>query len=236
MKRASRVGALIVILVIPTLIIFFLKGFGQNHFKLATYIPQIDSTTGQILVKQKKTWYGTEPDTVFRTIPPFSLTDQNGQTITSNLTKGKVYVANFIFTRCTSICPRMSSELTRVQSIFANNPDVLLISHSIDPTYDTPEILKSYANKYGAISGKWYFLTGDEQQIYQLAKKGYFLPTQKDEEKTTPDETFTHSEKLILIDKEGHIRGFYDGTDKQDVDRLVLELRVLLEIYKTEPQ
>ncbi|MFN8353298.1 MAG: SCO family protein [Spirosomataceae bacterium] len=236
MKRIARVGALIVILVIPTLIVLFLKGFGQNHFKLRTFVPEIDSTSGQIKIQEKKTWYGSTPDTVFHTVPDFTLTDQDGKAFSSKQTKGKIYVANFIFTRCTSICPRMSSELTRVQAMFADNPSILLVSHSIDPVYDTPEVLKQYAKKYEAQSGKWYFLTGSEEQIYHLAHKAYFIAAKAEDGKTSPDETFTHSEKLILIDKEGHIRGFYDGTDKKDVDRLILEIKILLEMYKTGDQ
>ncbi len=110
-----------------------------------------------------------------------------------------------------------------------------MLSHTVDPEHDRPEQLKAYARKYDAIPGKWYFLTGSKSQIYNLAMHGYYLPTvDAGLKEGNPNETFIHSEKLVLVDKEGIVRGFYDGTNKEDVDRLVLEIRVLLDIYRKE--
>lgn len=174
-------------------------------------------------------------DTVFNRIPPFSLIDQDGKTVDQSIVKGKIYVASFFFTRCGTVCPRISSQLTRVQDIFRKNPDLVFLSHSVDPEHDRPAQLKAYATKYEAIPGKWYFLTGDKAAIYKLAMRGYYLPAVDAGVKDgTPDETFIHSEKLVLVDKQGIVRGFYDGTDKEDVDRLVLEIRVLLDIYSKD--
>lgn len=234
MKKIFKAGILIAALVVPASVFIFLKFFGQNHYKLPTYIPQIDSTSGQIMTHKVEDVTGVRYDTVFQTVPDFQLIDQEGKTVTSAITKSKVYVADFIFTRCGSICPKLSTELVRVQDAFVNDPQVLILSHTIDPDYDTPAILKAYAKEYDAMQNKWYFLTGDKHQLYNLAHKGYFIAVQEGEQKADPNETFTHSEKLILIDKNRHIRGFYDGTSKKEVDRLILEIKVLLDIEKTE--
>ncbi len=224
MKNIKKTGILIVALVIPVFIYLFLKGFGTNHYKLPRFIPQIDSTNDAPIIKNG--------DTLFRTIPDFSLIDQEGKVFDQTKTKGKIYVADFIFTRCASICPQMSKQLSRFQDTFSNQNNVLIVSHSVDADYDTPNVLTAYAKEYDAEKGKWYFLTGDKKQIYNLAHKGYFIPLQETEGETDPNNTFTHSERLILIDWNGVIRGFYDGTDKKDVDRLILETKILVDIKK----
>lgn len=239
-QKTMKAGILIAALVIPALIFLYLKGFGENHYELPYLIPLTDSTTGNVMMKKNPNprWNEPEMDTVFHTIPAWTLTDQNGNTFNGSSLKGKIYVADFFFTRCGSICPKMSTEFTRVQDTFTNEDEVQLASFSVDPTHDTPEMLRAYAKKYDAKAGKWHFLTGTKSQIYPLAVKGYYVPvadaSEYDKAVKTPDETFIHSEKLILVDKEGHIRGFYDGTDKKDVDRLILEIRVLLKIYETK--
>lgn len=235
-----KAGILIAALVVPALIFLYLKGFGENHYELPYMIPLTDSTTGNVMLKkhQNPHWNEPEMDTVFHTIPAWKLTNENGKDFLGESLKGKIYVADFFFTRCETICPKMSTELTRVQDTFLQNDDVQFASFSVDPSHDTPEILREYAKKYDAKSGKWHFLTGTKSQIYPLAIKGYFVPvadaSEYDKAIKTPDETFIHSERLILVDKEGHIRGFYDGTDKKEVDRLILEIRVLVKIYETK--
>ncbi|MEZ0483063.1 SCO family protein [Fibrella aquatica] len=174
-------------------------------------------------------------DTLFRHVPGFSLIDQNGKVATQEITKGKIHVADFFFTRCGTICPKIQLSLSRVQEIFKERSDVVLLSYSVDPENDKPTQLKAYADKMGAKAGVWYFLTGDKAQIYNLAQRGYFLPVvDHGVSYGKPDETFIHSEKLVLVDKEGIIRGFYDGTDKKDVERLIVEIRVLLDIYSKQ--
>lgn len=236
MQKYWKAGTLLVVLLVPALLFIFLKLFGRNHFTLPRYIPRIDSTTGAPLMRKQINLKGEEiVDTVFHNVPGFSLTDQNGKLVDSSVVKGKIHVADFFFTRCGTICPKISSQLTRVQDIFRDNPDIVFLSFSVDPEHDSPQKLQDYARKYEAIPGKWYFLTGDKAQIYRLAQRGYFLPVvDHGVSYGKPDETFIHSEKLVLVDKEGYIRGFYDGTDPEDVDRLVLEMRVLLNIYKNQ--
>ena len=238
-QKTVKAGILIAALVVPALIFLYLKGFGENHYELPYMIPLTDSTTGNVMMKKNPNpkWKQPEMDTVFHTIPAWKLTDENGKQFLGESLKGKIYVADFFFTRCGSICPKMSTELTRLQDTFSGEEEVQIASFSVDPLHDTPEVLKEYAKKYDAKAGKWHFLTGTKTQIYPLAVKGYFIPvadaSEYDKAVKSPDETFIHSEKLILVDKEGHIRGFYDGTNKKDVDRLVLEIRVLLKIYDT---
>lgn len=226
-KNTTKAGILIAILVIPAFIFIFLKLFGNNYYKLPYMMPEIDEH-GQVLMKGA--------DTVYHKIPDFVLTDQNGTQFSSQQTKGKIYVVNFFFTRCGTICPKLSSAMVRVQDVFADNPDVLMVSHSVDPNHDTPEVMAAYAKKYDAKTGKWFFLTGDKKAVYDLAIKGYKLPvadaSEYDKNIKNVDEMFIHSEKMMLIDKEGYIRGIYDGTFNVDVERLLAEIKVLQEIYK----
>lgn len=240
MKTFTKAGILITVLVIPALLFYWASSSITNHYKLTTYFPMIDSTTNEILVvkNQNKQGYESEMDTIFHQVPPFVLTDQEGKEFSSERLKGKVFVVDFFFTRCGSICPKMSSQMIRVQDIFTNNLDVQLVSISVDPTHDTPQELAKYAKEYDAKASQWTFLTGTKKVIYPLIVKGFFLPVadaaEYDKAVKTPDETFIHSEKLILVDKNKHIRGFYDGTNRKEVDRLVAEIKVLLEIHKTE--
>lgn len=227
-NKSFKVGILIAILAVPTFIFVFLKMFGQNYYTLPYLMPKMDET-GQIVMKGA--------DTVFHQIPPYELIDQNGQKFSSEQTKGKIYVADFFFTRCGTICPKISNNLTRIQSIFSADTNVIIVSHSVDPKHDSSEVLQKYAQKYDAKYGKWYFLTGEKKTIYDIAIKGYKLPvadaSEYDNKIKSIDETFIHSEKLLLIDKEGYIRGIYDGTYSPDVERLIGEVKVLTEIYKS---
>jgi protein SCO1/2 len=227
-NKSFKVGILIALLAVPTFIFVFLKIFGQNYYSLPYLMPEIDET-GQIIMK------GT--DTVFHQIPAYELIDQNGQKFSSERTKGKIYVADFFFTRCGTICPKITNNLTRIQSIFSADSNVIILSHSVDPKYDSSAVLKKYAQKYDAKYGRWYFLTGEKKLIYDLAIKGYKLPvadaSEYDDKIKSIDKTFIHSEKLLLIDKEGYIRGIYDGTYSPDIERLIAEIKVLTEIYKS---
>lgn len=236
MNKNTKAGILLFVLLIPALAYILLRGFTQNHYELRRYIPLIDSTNGEPIIGKQLNDFGQEvEDTLFRTVPGFRLTNQDGGITDSTAVKGNIHVAAFFFTRCGTICPKISSELTRVQDIFREKPEIIFLSFSVDPEHDKPEQLKKYAQRYEAIPGKWYFLTGDKAQIYNLAQRGYFLPVvDHGVSYGKPDETFIHSEKLVLVDKAGHIRGFYDGTDKVDVDRLILEIRVLLDIYNKQ--
>ena len=171
-------------------------------------------------------WLPYGPEMVIRNAEPhFKLISQTGEIVTQKNLAGKIYVADFFFTRCPSICPVMTSELTRVAKVFADNPDIKIISHTVDPEYDTVEVLRDYAAKYNADPDQWYFVTGEKKEIYDLARKGYFIAAKEGD---TGPVDFIHSQRFILVDKEKRIRGYYDGTDKKDVDRLIAEIGVLL--------
>lgn len=236
----KKTGILFLVLIVPVFIYLGLKIFGTNHFSLPRYIPAIDSTTGEIKMAKRLNprWNEADMDTVFQTIPDFTLTDQNGKAFSAKSLQGKIYVASFFFTRCTTICPKITTQLSRVQDAFYQDPDVQLLSISVDPKFDEPEKLATYAKRFDANKEQWHFLTGEKKVIYPLALKGFHVPladaSEYDAAIKNPDETFIHSERLILIDKEGVIRGFYDGTDKKEVDRLLLEIKVLKSIYTNE--
>lgn len=230
MINMKKAGLLIALLVVPALIFLFLKGFGKNHFTLKKYYPLVDSTTGEIKTRTTDFYGQQRTDTLFHTIPDYQLIDQEGRQVTSAITKGKIYVAGFFFTRCQSICPKMSDQLSRVQEAFASNPAIVLVCHTVDPTNDTVGVLKVYASTYKALPGKWYFLTGRKQAIYDLAQKGYFISAMESSKPSQKlDDLFIHSEKLVLVDKDKHIRGYFNGTDPKDVDRLITEIQILLQ-------
>lgn len=234
MNKSIKAGILIAMLVVPALAFLFLKGFGENHYSLPRYIPRLDSTTGEIMTARKVVNGREVTDTVFRTLPPFRMVDQTGSVVTRETVKGKIHVADFFFARCPGICPKMSSQLQRVQEAFLNNPEVLILSYSVDPKHDTVAALQNYAEQYGAKAGKWHLLTGEKSEIYDLAKRGYFVTAKEDDTTSANlEDQFVHTEKFVLVDREGVIRGFYNGTDPEEVDKLILEIKVLLHEYDT---
>lgn len=158
-------------------------------------------------------------------IADFKLVNQNGDTITLQNLEGKIYVADFFFTTCPTICPKMSDQMHRVYKKYLNNPDVLILSHTVMPEVDSVLVLKSYADKYAANADKWMFLTGPKEDIYQLARKSYFAVISEGDGGVSD---FIHTENFVLVDKQKRIRGFYDGTSKKDVDRLIKEIGYLL--------
>ncbi len=142
-------------------------------------------------------------------VPSFSFTNQNGQTITNKDYEGKVYIVEFFFTTCPTICPRMSSNLVQIQNAFADFEDFGVASFTINPEFDTPEVLKDYAESYGMSNPNWHLMTGEEETIYKLANEGFNLYTAKDEE---VEAGFEHSGNFALIDKNGFIRSRTDSS------------------------
>ncbi len=165
----------------------------------------------------------------YHTIADFSLTNQNGKTITQNDYRGKIYIADFFFTTCPSICPIMTKNMAAIQQQILNQSDVLLLSHSVTPEIDSVAQLKKYAIEKGVNDAKWNLLTGDKKQIYELARKSY-LAVKTDGDGGPFD--MIHTENFILVDKERRIRGFYDGTKTEEVAQLILDLEQLQKAYK----
>jgi protein SCO1/2 len=229
MNNIKKVGILLAMLVLPAFIFFFLKSQGKNHFtKLPRYYPVIDEKT-DIPVYHTVTVKGKQvQDTVFQQIPEFQLTDQNDKIFNSQQLNGKIHIAAFIFTRCPGQCPLISKEMQRIAEQLSDFKNIVLLSYTVDPEFDKPSVLKSYATKYNAVEGQWYFLTGDKKEIYNLAFNSYRVTAKQMEVNTTNlEDIFVHTEKLVLVDGAGIIRGYYSSKDKFEVDKLVLEAKVL---------
>ena len=167
-------------------------------------------------------------DTIYHTIADFKFVDQDSAFVTNETFKDKIYVADFFFTSCRTICPIMKTQMLRVYDSIQNDPDVLLLSHSIDPEYDTVGLLHDYAERLGVKSDKWHFVTGSKEDIYKIAQTSYFATAMED--KSEPD-GFIHSGAFLLIDKDKRIRGKYDGTKEEDVNRLLAEIQRLKKEY-----
>jgi protein SCO1 len=222
-KKSFKTGILIATLCVPAFVFIFLKLFGENVFDLPYFFPKI-ADDGEVMI--------VKGDTVFNKAPNFVLTNQNNQQFNFNNKNNDIKVVSFFFSRCGTICPTTNQNLARVQELFKNNEIIKLISISIDPVYDTPDKLKAYAESYKAKAEKWQFLTGDKKYIYDLAIKGFKLPvadaSEYDKSIKSIDETFIHSDKLLLVDNKGFFRGIYSSTDKFEIDRLIVEIKVLL--------
>lgn len=159
------------------------------------------------------------------TVADFELFNQNGDTITQQDYEDKIYVTDFFFTRCPSICPVMSNNMEKLQSTFLDDADVMFLSLSVTPELDSIPILKTYAQKHGAVNGKWNITTGDKKHIYNLARKSYFAVVNEGDGGI---QDFIHTPNFILVDKQKQIRGVYDGTKNDEIERLVSDMKKLL--------
>jgi protein SCO1/2 len=157
-------------------------------------------------------------------VSDFELINQNGDTITQANYEGKIYVADFFFTRCMTICPVMTTNMEKLQEVFLNDDDVMFLSHSVTPDIDSVSVLRAYADVKGVIDAKWNITTGSKKHIYQLARKSYFAVL---EDGDGGLQDFVHTENFVLVDKKKQIRGFYDGTNLEDIERLILDIKIL---------
>jgi protein SCO1/2 len=164
----------------------------------------------------------------FHKIAPFTLTNQNGITVTEQDYEGKIYIADFFFTTCPTICPIMTDHMVQLQEALKDDPSILLLSHSVTPEIDSVVQLKKYALEKGVDDQKWNLVTGDKKQIYHLARKSY-LAVQEDGDGGPFD--MIHTENFILVDPEKRIRGFYDGTDPETIKILMNDLTILKQEY-----
>lgn len=160
----------------------------------------------------------------YHTISDFKLYNQNGDTITQDFYEGKIYVADFFFTTCQTICPIMTDHMLKIQEELKNDPDVLLLSHTVIPNADSVPQLKKYALEKGVDDQKWNLVTGDKKQIYELARKSYLAA--KSEGDAGPFDMI-HTENFVLVDKEKRIRGFYDGTSPEAINDLLHDIEIL---------
>ena len=192
-NNKKRVAVLLSILLLPSFF-YLILGRGSHHYKPLPFVgPKEAPVTGK--------------DTIYHSIPGFRLLDQHGKPFSNSDLEGNIYIANFFFSRCPSICPKMAGHLLDLQNKFANQPNLKIVSHTVDPLYDSVEVLAAYAKKVHAIPGTWTFLTGSKEEIYDLAFKGYFASAQRDE--LAPG-GFLHSELVFIVDKQGRLRGSFD--------------------------
>jgi protein SCO1/2 len=162
-------------------------------------------------------------------IPAFSFTNQYGKTVTQQDLDGKIYVTDFFFVSCPTICPIMKKNMLTVYKAYKDSPDVRILSHTIDPDHDTPDVLKQYAHDIGVTGPMWQFVTGDREKIYDIGEHHYLVTASKD---STAPGGYIHSGAFVLIDKEKHIRGMYDGTTVEGTQKLIRDITVLQEEYE----
>ncbi len=211
----------IVLFVLSVIIVYIIYTLKTPEEKLPVYQPDMVSTelvdtTVQYIRKYHK-------------IANFELYNQNGDTITQDFYEGKIYVADFFFTTCITICPIMTDNMLKIQEQIKNDPEVFLLSHTVIPKADTVAQLKKYAMEKGVMDSKWNLVTGGKKQIYDLARKSYLVT------KTNGDGgpyDMIHTENFVLVDKEKRIRGFYDGTQTKTIEDLMSDIKILKSEYQ----
>lgn len=215
-KSIQKAAILFSILLLPSLL-YLLLNTGQNSFNP---LPKLGPKKTIVYTKDGE----KVTDTIYHSIPDFSFTNQYGQTISSEDVEGKVYVADFFFTSCPTICPKLATHMLQIQEHLEDRDDFLLLSFSIDPENDTVEELRKYAEMVHAKKGIWHLLTGEKDSIYKLAEKGFFASAMKDN--AVPG-GYLHSGQFVLVDKQGRIRGLFDGTSTSDVNNLFDAIEIL---------
>ncbi len=211
----------IVLFILSGIIIFSIYSILKPEKKLPVYQPdmvnaELVDTTVQFVRKYHK-------------IADFELFNQNGDTITRDFYNDKIYVADFFFTTCLTICPIMTDNMLEIQEKLKNDPEVFLLSHTVIPKHDSIPVLKEYATEKGIDAAKWNLVTGDKKHIYDLARKSY-LATKTDGDGGAYD--MIHTENFVLVDKEKRIRGFYDGTDAAAMENLLSDIAILKAEYR----
>jgi protein SCO1/2 len=172
-------------------------------------------------------WYtkAEEVPSDFHKIPSFGLLNQSGESVTEQSFKNKIYVADFFFASCPGICPKMTANMTIIQEEFKTDDEVLLLSHSVTPAYDSVSVLNRYGSRNGVIPGKWHLVTGDRDEIYNLGRNYYFAEEDLGLQKSSDD--FLHTENFLLIDQNRHIRGIYNGLNKTAINQLIEDIKTL---------
>ncbi|WP_420601993.1 SCO family protein [Flagellimonas sp.] len=216
LKELSKTRIPVVILAIG--ILAFIYWMSNKNQELPVFTPKdfhpelVDASLQNISVEH--------------TIADFTLVNQNGKIVTQSDYENKIYVTDFFFTRCPSICPIMSNNMEKLQEIFLNDDDVMFLSMSVTPEMDSVPILKEYAHRNGVIDSKWNITTGDKKHIYNLARKSYFAVVDHGDGGL---QDFIHTPNFILVDKKKQIRGVYDGTNNEEMLRLIDDIKILSE-------
>ena len=194
--------------------------------------PSAEETDNTLPILGRRYYDETIQDTVYHTVGEFSFINQDSATVTPATFEDKIYVTDFFFTSCPTICPTMKKQMLRVYEAFEEHPEVAILSHTIDPAYDTVALLHDYAERLGVSSPRWQFVTGEKDSIFNIALKSYMVTTA--EEEGAPG-GLVHSGAFILVDKERRIRGMYDGTVPEKVDVLINDIKRLLNEYPSAP-
>jgi len=218
MKRGWAAAGVIVVLLLP-LGVWGLLSLGKNRYKrLPIYGPHEVRAPG---------------DTAWHRLPDFVLLNQDSVVFTADSLRGYIHVADYFFTRCPGICPRLSSAMRMIQDYLGEKAKkVRLVSYTVDPGHDSPAALREYAQRYGADLRRWTFVTGADTTLYRLAVKGYLIPVDKSPDSTRGELGYVHSDMLVLVDPELRIRGFYSGLDSLQVKRLLDDINLLLLEYE----
>ena len=217
----KKVLILVILLAVPGLLYYLLQEKGKNRYKpLSIFGPKEVSSTFH--TKRGK----QIPDTTYHVIRPFKLTNQDGQPITFPADSHRITVVNFFFSRCPSFCMDMNKQMEELSFKFSRNRLLQFYSISVDPEYDTPKVLKDYHSGFKYKSANWNLLTGDVSRIHTLSKEDFLVDALKDTAST--ETNFIHSPMLILVDPQQRIRGYYDSANKEEVDRLTGEIKVLI--------
>lgn len=220
MRGKQALIALLVFLL--PLIIWGILSTGKNHYKqLPKYGPYVERAPG---------------DTVWHTLPPFTLLTQDSAVFTLDSLRGWIHVADYFFTRCPGICPQLSRSMAKLQDFLAGKDvRVRLVSYTVDPEHDQPAVLREYAARYQADPRRWTFVTGPDTTLYRLAVKGYLLPVDKLDDSTQGELGYVHSDMLVLVDPDLRIRGFYSGLKSEEVRKLMDDINLLLLEYRQRP-
>jgi protein SCO1/2 len=229
MNSRRNIFALIVAVAVPVGLLLFVP-------KTLDYLNLSRKASHTIRIPQKMFAEGTRQivnrrnekviDTIYHTVPNYKFATQSGDSLALDSLRGSIYVANFFFATCPGICPKLSNSMEKVQASFIKDESLKLLSFTVDPEKDTMKALRKYADDHDAIPGKWYFLRGSQQDIAHLAAKGLYVTAKPDED--GGPETFVHSEKLVLVDWDGNIRGYYSGIDTASVSKLMGDIVLLL--------
>jgi protein SCO1 len=189
--------------------------------KVEKKLPILGEKDTQKIIKSGKIF----TDTVYHTIPDFDFLDQNNSHVTNKSFENKIYIADFFFTSCPTICPKMKTQMSLLYKHFGANSSVGFLSHTIDPRHDTVPVLSEFARSLGVTGNQWRFVTGDKDKIYEIGLKGYMATAKED---STADGGFIHSGAFILVDKKRRVRGIYDGTKPTEVEILQADIELLL--------
>ncbi|MDB5120495.1 MAG: electron transport protein SCO1/SenC [Sphingobacteriales bacterium] len=214
----KKILILVTILAVPGFLYYLLSEKGKNRYKpLGIYGPK------ELSGSFHKVKGENIPDTLYHTIRGVALIDQDNNSVNVSVDTSHITVFNFFFSRCTSFCSHMNEDMGGIAKLYSTNKMVNFVSITVDPDYDTPPVLKKYSQKYHINSNKWKFLTGNKSDIYRLARESFLVDAFKD---STQLNNFIHSPKMILVDPERRIRGYYDSGDKVQVEKLVDEIKL----------